>query len=235
MPKITSVEPQKKTLRLLRQSSGQVRSGQGPKRFNIFLDGEFTFGADEDLVVEYRLVPGKVLDTQDMEKMLFEAEVGKLMERMYRLWNVRPRSEKEVREYLRNLSFRRKVKGSDEISDRAIDLLVSKLKQKRLLSDEEFAKAWVEGRRRSKKKGKVALKQELFQKGIDKEIIEGVLDQITDETEQELAKQALEKKMKSWKNLEHQEFKKKAFEFLMRKGFEYDVVKEVIEKAISLM
>ncbi|OGE29332.1 hypothetical protein A2867_03185 [Candidatus Daviesbacteria bacterium RIFCSPHIGHO2_01_FULL_40_11] len=227
MPKITSVEPQKKTLRL--------SAGQGPKRFNVFLDGEFAFGADEDLVVEYRLVPGKVLDTADVEKLLFEAEVGKLTERMYRLWNVRPRSEKEVRGYLRNLSFKRKVKGSDEISDKAIDLLVSKLKQKRLLSDEEFAKAWVEGRRRSKKKGKVALKQELFQKGIDKEIIEEVLSQTTDEMEQELAKQALEKKMKVWKNLLPLEFKKKAFEFLTRKGFEYDIVKEVIEKTTHLM
>ena len=57
MPKITSVEPQKKNLR----------------RFNVYLDGEFAFGADEDLVVNKRLVVGKEISKEDLEKILFEA------------------------------------------------------------------------------------------------------------------------------------------------------------------
>lgn len=219
MPTITSVEVQKRNT----------------KRFNIFIDGEFAFGADEDLVVEHRLIPGKIIDSQDVEKLLFEVEVGKLMERMYRLWNVRARSEKEVRVYLKNLSFKRKVKGQEEISDGAAELLISKLKQKRLLSDEEFARAWVEARRKTKTKGKVALKQELFQKGIDREIIEEILEQTTSEEEEQLAQQALERKMKIWKSLPVLDLKKKAYELLMRKGFEYEVVKDVVEKAVKLM
>ena len=79
MPKITSVEPQKKN----------------PKRFNVFMDGEFAFGADEDLVVFYRLVPGKVVEREELDKLIYEAEVGKLMERVYGLFSVRQRSEKE--------------------------------------------------------------------------------------------------------------------------------------------
>lgn len=217
MPKITSVEPQK-TLRL--------RSG---RRFNIFLDGVFAFGADEDLVVENRLVPGKIIDQSIMEKLLFEVEVGKLIERMYRLWNIRPRSEKEVRGYLKNLSFKRKIKNQGEISEVAIELLISKLKQKRLLSDEEFAKAWVESR--SRKYGINRVKQELYQKGISREIIEEVVSgQVTGQSEQQTAEKLLEKKMRVWKNLPILEFKKKAYEFLMRRGFEYEVVKEVVEK-----
>ena len=72
---------------------------------------------------------------------------------------------------------------------------------------------------------------ELFQKGIDREIIEKVLSEPFDfaQGEEDLAKLALEKKMKAWKNLPPQEFKKKAYEFLMRKGFDYSVVKEVLE------
>lgn len=227
MPKVTSVEPQKKTLRL--------RSGQAPKRFNIFLDGQFVFGADEDLVVEHRLVVGKFFEPGEIEKLLFEAEVGKLMERMYGLFSVRQRSEKEVKDYLKNLSFKRKIKDQDEISEKIIGLVIDKLKQKRLLSDEEFARAWVEGRRRSKKKGKVALKQELFQKGIEKKIIDEILNQTTSEDEEKLADQALEKKLNTWKNLKQRELKKKAYEFLMRKGFEYDLVREIVEKKIKLM
>lgn len=223
MPRVTSVEPQ--TLRL--------RSGHS-RRFNIYLDGEFAFGADEDLVVDWRLVPGKALDTSDVERLLFETEVGKLMERMYRLFNLRLRSEKEVRDYLRNLSFKRKVSGREEISVVALELLINKLKQRGLLSDEQFAKAWVQSRRRTKKKGKIALKAELYQKGIDRDLIEEVLEEeSTPESEKQLAQQALVKKMKVWKSLPLLEFRKKSYEFLLRRGFEYEVVREVIENYLN--
>lgn len=206
MPKVTSVEPQKKN----------------PRRFNVYLDGEFAFGADGDLVVERRLVVGKIIAPEDMEKILFEAEVGKLMEKMYRLWSIRQRSEKEVRDYFR-------IRKRD-ISDLAIDALVENLRKKGMLNDLEFAKAWVEARRKSRQKGIRAIKAELFQKGIDREIIEEVVSQESLVSEEDLAKQALERKMKYWKSLPPLEFRKKATEFLMRKGFEYEVIKKVIDK-----
>lgn len=230
MPKITSVEPQ--TLRLPSTSLRTGRSGRAPKRFNIYLDGTFVFGADEDLVVEHRLVLGKTLTTSDVEKLLYEIEVGKLMERMYRLWNIRTRSEREVKDYLRNLSFKRKIKGKEEISEAAVTLLINKLKQKGLLSDEQFARSWVESRK--KKKGPRVLKQELFQKGISKEIVSNVMDQVSNEEEQKTAESLLDRKIRLWKNLSPLEFRKKAYEFLLRRGFEYEVVKDIIEKLFRL-
>ncbi|MBI2019538.1 RecX family transcriptional regulator [Candidatus Daviesbacteria bacterium] len=212
MSKITSVEPQKKN----------------PHRFNIYLDSEFAFGADEDLVVDHRLVAGKVIDQTELEKLLFEAEVGKLMERMYRLFNIRQRSEKEVRDYFRVKSQESRVKGKEEISQLVIDAVIETLKKKGMVNDLEFAKAWVQARRKSKQKGNKILKVELYQKGIAKEITDEVLG--GESNQEELAKLALEKKMRVWKNLPTQEFKKKAFEFLMRRGFEYELVKEIVEK-----
>lgn len=223
MAKITLVKPQ--TFRL--------RSGS--RRFNIYLDGEFAFGADEDLIVERRLIVGKLLTASDVEQLLNEVEVGKLMERMYRLFNIRQRSEKEVRDYLKNLSFKRKVKGQEEISSYIIDVIVQALKRKGLLNDEEFARAWVEGRRRSKKKGKIALKQELFQKGIDRDIVNELFSNSAIEqlSEEDLASQALERKLNSWKVLEPLDFKKKANGFLQRKGFEFEVVNKIVENTIK--
>lgn len=118
----------------------------------MFLDGQFAFGADEDLVVNHRLLPGKELSPIDLEKLLYEAEVGKLMERMYRLFNIRQRSEKEVRDYLRNVSFKRKIQGEEEISELTTEQVIERLKKKGLVDDEVFAQAWVEARRKSKKK-----------------------------------------------------------------------------------
>lgn len=214
MTKITSVEPQK-------SSYAKASERRGIHRYNVFLDGKFGFAADEDLVVEFRLVPGKVIDQVNLKGLLFEAEVGKLMERMYKLWNIRPRSEKEVRNYFR-------IKGKELASDLTVDLVIKKLKQKGLLDDKKFAKDWVEAR--SKKYGKNRIRQELYQKGIDKEIVNEVIE--NGENSEQIAQQALEKKLRVWKNLKALEFKKKAYGYLIRRGFEYEIVKKAIEKYI---
>ncbi len=217
--KITSVEPQKKN----------------QHRYNIFLDGSFAFGADEDLVVERRLVVGKEINPDDLEKILSEAEVGKLVERVYGLLNVRYRSEKEIRTYLKQLSFKRKLKEQDELSEVVVEELIEKLKRRDLINDLRFAKEWVEARRKSKKKGINALKSELFQKGIHREIVDEVLSSEAQEgmDEESLAKEALEKKLRIWNNLPKPEFKQKGIQFLMRKGFNYDIAKQVIENHLT--
>lgn len=216
MSRITSVEPQKKN----------------PKRFNVFLDGQFAFGADEDLVIDKRLIVGKQINPEELEKLLFEAEVGKLMERMYSLFNIRSRSEKEVRDYLKNLSFKRKIKDQEEISQVSIDMVVEKLKHKRLLDDKQFALSWFASR--SKKKGIQVIKGELFKKGISKEIIDSVVETGQDTNSQEIvAEKLLEKRLERFKNLSALDKKKKAYDFLMRRGFDYDLVKELVEKFIK--
>ncbi len=215
MPKITNVEQQQKN----------------QHRFNIYLDGQFAFGADEDLVVDCRLVTGKIIDPPMFEKLLFEVEVGKLMERMYRWFNLRQHSEKEVRDYFRIKNLENTIKDRDQISDLAIELVINKLKQKGLLNDAEFAKSWVQSRRRSKNKGRIALRQELFQKGINKEIIDEVTsDKGQESSEGELAYKAVEKRWSRWMVLPNLQKKKKVYEFLSRRGFEYDIIKNIIEK-----
>lgn len=214
MPKITAVEPQKKH----------------PHRFNVYLDGEFAFGADEDLVVEYRLIPGKLLDTLDVEKLLFEAEVGKLMERMYRLFSIRQRSEKEVRDKLKIKNYELRTKGKEQVSNLAIEQLINKLKAKGMIDDLEFAKAWMESR--GKKYGANRIKMELYKKGIDREIIEEVIGGQSIENSALVARKLIDKKLERWKNLPPMELKKKAFDFLLRCGFDYEQVKSIVENIL---
>ena len=213
--KITSVEPQKKNR----------------KRFNIFLDGIFAFGADEDLVVDRRLVIGKEITPPDLEKILKETEVGKLMERMYGLFNIRTRSEKEIKDYFRMLSFKRKVKGDEEISNMVVDNIIEKLKKKGMVDDLIFARSWMEAR--SKKYGINRIKQELYKKGINREIIDEIVGGEGLENVELVAQKLLDKKIGRWKNLKPMEFKKKAYDFLLRRGFEYELVKGIVEKELK--
>src|SRR5258708_6256137 len=218
MPRITQVEPQKK--------SGRKHA----KRFNIYLDGVFAFGADEDLVVEKRLVVGKEVLKQDLDKLFYGADVGKLMERIYSLFTIRQRSEKEVRDYLKTLSFKRKVKGKEEISPSSIDLVIEKLKQKNLLNDTEFAKAWIEAR--AKKKGIRAIQAELYKKGVNREVINETLEGVSDQ--EQTAQNLLAKKLKFWKGLTPIMLRKKALEFLMRRGFDYSLSRSIVDKLVKL-
>lgn len=213
--KITSVEPQKRN----------------PKRFNIFLDGEFAFGADEDLVVDRRLVVGKEIPPEDLEKILFEAEIGKLMKKMYRLFNIRQRSEKEIRDYFKNLSFKRKVKSEEELPLNIINMVIELMKRKGMVNDKQFAISWMQSRTR--KYGPQRIKQELYKKGIDREIIDEVFSSGFVVSGQEVAQKLLEKKIESWKNFPPLKFRKKAYEYLLRRGFEYSQIKYIIEKYLK--
>lgn len=144
-----------------------------------------------------------------------------LLQRVYRFLSFRDRSEKEIRDFLKSKTD-------------SIDEIIAKLKEQELVDDEKFAKAWVESRRRSKNKGAKAIRLELLQKGIDKEIIEQVLSrQLSVVSEEQIAEKALEKKSRIWQNLDRMEFRKKSADFLIRKGFEFEVIKQIVDKFLQ--
>lgn len=197
-------------------------------RFNIFLNGEFAFGADEDLVVNRQLVLGREISETELSELLQESSLGKLIDRVYRLLSVRARSEGEIRDYFRRLSFKRKLQGDDQINQIIVDQLIERLKKRGLINDLEFAKSWFESRRRSKKLGPRALRIELIKKGISREIIDSVITGETRQSDEQLAQEALEKRINRWKNHSPLEFRKKATDYLLRKGFDYETVKKVL-------
>ncbi len=218
--KITLVEKQKKNR----------------NRYNIYLDGKFAFGADEDSVVEHRLVVGKELAEEDLERVLFATEVGKLMERMYGLFSLRMRSEKEIRDYLQQLNFKRKLKDIEPLAEIAVEALITRLKEKDLINDERFANEWIYARRTSKQKGMQAIMAELYQKGIAREIIQQAFEVANDAGslgEEAMAMQTLEKKVKNPEILENLKERQRILGFLMRKGFSYDVARGAIDKYLK--
>lgn len=155
----------------------------------------------------------------------------KLIERVYRLLSIRDRSEKEIRDYVKRRNFKFKMvhpasggKGRDLITDSEVDEVIKTLKEKGFLDDERFAQSWVESR--SRKYGVNKIKQELAQKGI-----RDFRFQIPNE-EQTMEK-LLERKLKSWKSLESLEFKKKATEFLLRRGFEFGAAQTAVENLMK--
>lgn len=148
----------------------------------------------------------------------------KLLDRVYRFLAIRNRSEKEVRDYL--LKKLQKYQSSSR-SIEIVDEIINHLKEERLINDRKFIEWWVEQRSTFKPKGVYALKQELLQKGINKDIIDQYF-QNHPQNESQLAEEALKKKIKLWQNLSPEKRKEKIINFLKRRGFGFEAIRKLI-------
>ncbi|KXK51695.1 MAG: Regulatory protein RecX [Chlorobi bacterium OLB5] len=75
------------------------------------------------------------------------------------------------------------------------------------------------------------LQQKLFEKGINKQTGETVLEELLSaDTEKLLALKIFEQLKPKLISLEKPEARKKIFETLARKGFEYDIINEIIRE-----
>ena len=151
-----------------------------------------------------------------------------IFERYYNLslryLSYRPRSEKEVVDYLKE-----KTKKFESLTPEIIDQIVSKLKEYRFIDDAEFVKFWIEQRVKFKHKPLRAIEYELKQKGIDRNLIDGALSEFEDKNifDLENAKKLAERKIEFYRNLEPIKRREKVMNYLLRKGFSYDVVKKI--------
>lgn len=145
-----------------------------------------------------------------------------LLNKSFRFLSYRPRSEKEVRDYLVK-------KKSDEITVRKI---IDRLKKNNFVNDEEFTKWWIEHRTQ---KGIKFIQFELKQKGIGKDIIEKVLESssLESKTDFEKALMLAEKKITRYKNLDRQKVYEKMGRFLASRGFDWETVKKVIDRVLT--
>ncbi|OGH24346.1 MAG: hypothetical protein A3B47_01105 [Candidatus Levybacteria bacterium RIFCSPLOWO2_01_FULL_39_24] len=142
----------------------------------------------------------------------------------------RPRSEKEVRDRLKLKTQKSKLKSSTQNS-KLIDSIVEKLKEKKFIDDEGFAKGWVESRLRFKPRSLRLIQLELKQKGIDQEIINNL--QLTDDSDLKSAKQLVGKRIERLKGLPRQKIYEKLGRYLASKGFNWDTIKKSIDEILD--
>lgn len=138
----------------------------------------------------------------------------------------RPRSEKEVRDKLKE------KKAPPEIIER----IIATLTEQKFLNDREFARLWVRQRISLKPRSKRIIVLELRQKGVDKEVINDVLldpgeDQEVDDLAQ--AKKLVSSKIHKYKGFQRQEVYQKLGGFLARRGFDWDTIRQSIDEVLE--
>lgn len=149
-------------------------------------------------------------------------ERQKLLNYAYFYLNIRPRTIKEVRDYL----VKKAKKFS--ISSEAIEPIVIRLTELKLIDDREFVRWYIEGKYASSKKSAFLLRQELSRLGVSKDDTD---DYFADRSVDEMAP-AREALLAKWGRFSTISDKKNRFQkaatYLSRKGFSYDIIKKTI-------
>lgn len=165
----------------------------------------------------------------------------KFYDRTLRFLSFRPRSEKEVRDYLLRHSgkqVKRAHPESEEDSGQArmttTNQVINKLKEQNFINDEEFARWWIEQRTGSKPKGFRLIKLELQHKGIDRETIEKIIGYYDIKIlGNEGARRLIEKQYPKYTRLSNEEIRQKLGQFLLRRGFDWEMVKQAIDEVMK--
>lgn len=197
------------------------RQKKNPRRYNIYVDGEFALGLDRNVVADNGLRKGDRADTALLDKLRTADELIRAYQIALRFLSYRPRSEYEIRTRLER----------EEFLLQTIESIIAKLYDEGQLDDGRFAGMYAESKMLKKPIGAHRLRRELRQKGVDEEIIERIVrTHCSEETELQNARRLAEKKLAADRSKDPVKRKRRLADHLARRGFGWEVVGRVVNE-----
>lgn len=203
MPIITDIKQQKR-------SKG---------RFSVYVDGKYEFAvSDLDLGLSGLRI-GQEISGAQIAEFKDSGEESKAYNQAIRYLSYRPRSEREVRDYL--------VKKS--LDEDMVGQIIGRLQRAGLLNDQEFAAGWVANRQLLRPRSRRRLEQELMAKGVPGEQIGAALAGLDPEEELRALMEVIAKK----RRLSQYQEPEKLVGYLARQGYGYELIKKALERLDS--
>ena len=184
-----------------------------PNRVNVFIDGDFACGLALEIAATLQV--GRQITQAELEQLDKRDEIHRGRERVLRLLARRPYSSAEISRYLRRHQY----------DDEVIKNIIDDLTDVKLIDDDAFATYWVEQRETFRPRSRLALLQELGQKGIERDI---VTEALSDLDEAEAARRVAQKQAGRWRGLPEPDWRTRMTRYLLRHGYPYDLVKDVV-------
>lgn len=195
-------------------------------RFSIFLDGQFAFGVDASVLIKFDLKKGLVLSEETVEQVVGYEEKHIVLEKAYSLLARRDHSRKELTDKLNRRGY------SNELVIRVID----EIQQAGFLDDAIFARRYANTRLQIRPMGRKLLFFELLRKGITNELAEKTVAEAYDGIDEfALARQLAAKRISSYRKGEESKTKQKQklSAYLRQRGFEWEIVTQIVNENIS--
>ena len=202
MPKITEIEEIKKYY------------------YKIYADGGFLFCLYKSDISKLKIKLDLVISEYEIESIKNEIVYKRARERALYLIEKKEKTENELRNKLKDGFY------TDDIIDKVIEML----KSYGYIDDFDYAIRYI--KYKSESKSIKAIKNDLYLKKIDKDIIDRAVDELQCD-ERNLIFKLIEKKYKNI-DLTNYQNKSKAIRYLMSKGFNYDDITSEIESYINI-
>tara|TARA_Y100000590_G_scaffold422903_1_gene528126 strand:+ start:1216 stop:1785 length:570 start_codon:yes stop_codon:yes gene_type:complete len=183
------------------------------------MDGQFAFSLSYNQA--QLLTVGQELSSVEMANLLESDNVEKAYEKALGFISHRPRSVLEVSNRLKKYGIDSKV--AEEV--------ISRLKEKNVLNDTDFALLWVENRSTFRPRGKLLLRKELLSKGISDNDIEIALSEVEESAD---ARQLAYSKLSKYNDLTLDSLRQRIWSLLSRNGFDYSIVNDVVTEIVQL-
>jgi regulatory protein len=201
--------------------SAQVRDKD---RVNVSVDGKYRFSLDILQLGSLGIKVGKDYTEEEIKNLEEESQFGKVYTRALEYALMRPRSKRELNDYLYKKTRDTRTKQGTirkgvpkEVTDRVLEKLI----EKKYVDDEKFAIFWIENRNLRKGTSMRKLSAELSAKGVDRSIVDRLLGE-TERSDEDELKKIIEKKRNRYED------DQKFMAYLARLGFSYDDIKSAL-------
>ena len=115
-----------------------------------------------------------------------------------------------------------------ELDETVQNRIIDRLIKERYVDDERYARAFVKDKIRYNKWGRCKVQQALWQKHIDADIQQRVLDEIDEKEYLDILRPLLKQKRKSIKAESDYELNQKLVRFALGRGFGFDIIRQCL-------
>lgn len=187
----------------------------------LYLNSKLFAEIDYSVIQELDLHIGKVVSEQVLKIIEYKSKLSSAKIEAIRFLSYRPRSEWEIEKKLYDKKYQSNI----------IKNTINWLKEEKLIDDHDFAIQWIRYQIGKKPAGRIKLRNELYKKGIDRQIIDSAVDSFfeQDEDELELASQLVRKKQLSLQSKNILLDPSKITSLLHRQGFSSTVIQRICE------
>ncbi len=192
---------------------------EGKTLFALYIDEEYVDMICKTAIVDFGIKIGDKINDEKLHKLLSYSEYVRAKDKALDLLSYRDHSERELYDKLR-LKF----------SENACRGAVEKLKELNIIDDRRFAERYANELIESKKLSLRGVKSKLYQKGINKELIDEIIEEIEINPVEQIIK-LLETKFS--RSLDDEKGIKRVNNSLLRMGYSYSDIKSALDEYIS--
>lgn len=190
------------------------------KKFIISFDNDEEIKISEDTLVNFGLYKGQEVEEKFVENLKFEDEKTEALLLSYKFLQ-RNKTKKQLVDHLYKNKIQREI----------IDTILPILEEKKYLNDEDYARRYLNDALNIKKYGKNKTRYMLMSKGIERNVIDKVMENYDYELEYMNALELIKKRISKDESDPKKIYSAK--NYLQGRGFEFEIINFTVDDYLS--